>query len=252
MFLLRTPSPRLAPFVEHLWYYERVASVSTEAVLPTARMQLIVGLSEAPGAALAPLVTGVATRPVVIDTAPMRRIVGAVFRPGGAGAFLEAPCDELRDQDVELELLWGSSARDVRERLATQPSPAATLDTLDLVLRERLSMATLPGLVEASVHLLERGEAVGDIVDTTGASRSRLVRTFRRFVGTTPKRYASLARFQRAVRILSRGAQDHAELALALGYFDQAHFAHEFRRFAGRSPTAYRPRDPDEPNHVLV
>jgi AraC-like DNA-binding protein len=82
-------------------------------------------------------------------------------------------------------------------------------------------------------------------------SRSRLVRMFAQQTGMSPKQFASLSRFQRAVRSLAAGEDDLAQLALACGYFDQSHFCHEFRRFSGRAPTAYRPRDPREPNHVL-
>ncbi|MGO4777280.1 AraC family transcriptional regulator [Lysobacter sp. 2RAB21] len=32
---------------------------------------------------------------------------------------------------------------------------------------------------------------------------------------------------------------DLAELALAAGYYDQAHFNHDFRRATGRAPTAF-------------
>src|ERR1700704_562307 len=49
-----------------------------------------------------------------------------------------------------------------------------------------------------------------------------------------------LHRFQDVSRQIALGAPvDWTDLALAGGYCDQAHLAHEFRDFSGISPTAY-------------
>jgi methylphosphotriester-DNA--protein-cysteine methyltransferase len=54
-------------------------------------------------------------------------------------------------------------------------------------------------------------------------------------VGVTPKRYASLARFERALQ-LARGAASLTHAALDAGYYDQSHFIRDFTRFAGGPP----------------
>ena len=56
----------------------------------------------------------------------------------------------------------------------------------------------------------------------------------------TPKLYCRLARFQRLLRsIQKRKTVDWADAALNSGYFDQAHFNHDFREFSGITPTEY-------------
>jgi len=52
-----------------------------------------------------------------------------------------------------------------------------------------------------------------------------------------PKEFSRVQRFLHALRLLRK--QEHetlTETALACGYFDQAHFNHEFREFAGITP----------------
>ncbi|HZI85686.1 MAG TPA: helix-turn-helix domain-containing protein, partial [Pyrinomonadaceae bacterium] len=48
---------------------------------------------------------------------------------------------------------------------------------------------------------------------------------------------ARLSRFLNVLRCLSEGQQRSlTEIALACGYFDQAHLNHEFREMAGMAP----------------
>ena len=68
-----------------------------------------------------------------------------------------------------------------------------------------------------------------------GLSERQLERRLLTRTGLTPKRYASLRRFERAASALN-GAESLAQLALEAGYYDQSHFIREFSRYAGTSP----------------
>jgi len=70
-------------------------------------------------------------------------------------------------------------------------------------------------------------------------------------VGLTPKLYCRVQRFQQVLRLLDTGRPfDWANVALACGYYDQAHFIRDFRAFSGLSPTTYLRNRGEHLNHV--
>jgi hypothetical protein len=63
---------------------------------------------------------------------------------------------------------------------------------------------------------------------------------FKELIGVTPKRLARTYRFTAAVFAINPAEPiDWGALAGGAGYFDQAHFGHEFRAFTGLTPTRY-------------
>jgi AraC-like DNA-binding protein len=257
-----SPGPALAPFVHSLGYYEVDGPAVRERALPTGAMQLLVNLYEdelrthtgeaggrrVRGAAL----QGAYTRPVTIDTAQQRAIAVVCFRPGGAFPFFGAPPSATADQLVEVEALWGRAGAVLRERLLEAADPRDALRVLETALLESAARPLEPDpAIACAVAALERGARVDEVVERLGMSPRRLIRRFREQVGQTPKRFGRVRRFQRALAAIPYGRPvDWAATAVDCGYYDQAHLIHDFRAFAGTTPSGYRPRSPREPNHV--
>jgi AraC-like DNA-binding protein len=58
-------------------------------------------------------------------------------------------------------------------------------------------------------------------------------------------------RFQRVLESVHRKAGvNWARVALDCGYYDQAHFIHDFQAFSGMTPAAYLARATEHLNHV--
>ena len=91
------------------------------------------------------------------------------------------------------------------------------------------------------------------MVEHTGISARRFIELFRREVGLTPKLYCRITRFRSVISTLElETSVDWAATAATCGYFDQAHFIHEFRELAGITPSAYIAGRTASPNHVRV
>ena len=65
-------------------------------------------------------------------------------------------------------------------------------------------------------------------------------RVFRRYVGVPVKWVLCRYRLQQAaLEIESRPGMDHADLAISLGWYDQAHFINDFRAMLATTPGEY-------------
>ena len=172
--------------------------------------------------------------------------------PLGARMLLGVPMHHLSSCTVELEDLLGRDAERLAERLYEARTWAARFDLLDAVLAARLADAAEPPPEVAwawrDLHAAGGRMAIGRLTDELGWSRKRLAAAFREHVGLSPKGFARVLRFRRAVELVRSGQAGWGEIALAAGYYDQAHFNRDFREFAGVTPTEFARRlSPDDP-----
>ena len=253
------PGAALRPFVASLGWYSGDHPPGRELALPTGTAQLMVNLADdrlsrwgdAPLSIGGAGLLGPTDRAAVIDPAQQRDVVWAVFRPGGAAAFLPGGARDLRDGAVDLADVWGRDGATLRERLLSVPRPDL-LRVFERVLVGRLLTGPDPALA-AAAHALHHGASVHAAADRLGWTTRRLGRRFADGVGLAPKRFARVRRFQRLlVAATGPGEPDWARLAVECGYYDQAHLINEFRELSGLTPGAYRPRDPAARNHVPI
>ena len=268
VYLTRRPAPPLDVAIDTLWYFRSPPRpFALERVLPKGSAQLVINLKDdetrvydparggvattAPGAVL----TGPGTRFEIIDTDEQEHVVGVSFRPGGTRPFFRLPACELIGPDIPLECLWGvAEVARLREQLLAAPSPGAALDVMQAALAAAWRDQPLHRAVGAALATFHRGSEaarVADVAEAAGLSVRRFIEAFARDVGLTPKQYCRVRRFQQAVTAAHAAREvDWAELAVSCGYYDQAHFIHDFRAFSGLTPGAYREVRTAFQNHV--
>jgi AraC-like DNA-binding protein len=170
--------------------------------------------------------------------------VGVHFKPWGLAQFLPMPAAELCDRPVTVEQVWGRpGVAELQDRLATADGPHEMLTLLEEELTRRLRETAGLGLVRhmSSVIVANSGAvAIGDLSVAAGVSSTHLAQRFKELIGVTPKRLARSQRFAATVLAIDPAEPiDWGDVAAGAGYFDQAHFGHEFREFTGLTPTRY-------------
>lgn len=255
-YICSDPIRPLGDFVERLWLLSDAPPHSKERIVPSGTIELVINLYENEIRIYDPaqpdyckrfsgaVVSGTYSGPFVIDTREHASVVGVHFKPGGAFPFLGTEANELTDEHVDLEALWGTSAIELRERLCAAKTPAERFGLLEKALAAHLFRPLeRHHAVRFALDTFGRtdaGLAVRDVARDAGLSQRRFIQLFAREVGMSPKLFCRVRRFQQALKTVRRIAvPDWARLAVDCGYYDQSHLIHDFRFFSNLSPTEY-------------
>jgi AraC-like DNA-binding protein len=225
-------------------------------------MELVIDLLEdgqpsGPANARGGFLMGARAEAFCIETSRPISVMGVHFRPGGSFPFMKIPAGEVQGAIVPWEEIWRGRASALRERLLENPAPAVRFRLLERFLLDEIArpLAWHPSVAFGLTRFASADPpaSVAEVVDRTGLSQRRFTGVFRDQVGLSPKVYSRLLRFQGALRRLEAGSgEDLAGLALDCGYFDQAHFNHDFRSFSGLTPTSFVAQWAGRTNHVPV
>jgi AraC-like DNA-binding protein len=255
------PRPPLDGLIDDLYYLEGAPPYS-RLMLPAAPAPLLIVNLGAPFLIRActadeaaeyadGCVVTTPTRAWEFGYPPRTRSVGVHFKPWGLAPFLPMPAAELCDRPATVEQIWGQPAiAELRDRLTLADEEGLMrrlreTDGLELVHQTSGVIAATRGAM-----------AISDLGVAAGVSSTNLAKRFKEVIGVTPKRLARSYRFTATTLAINFAAPiDWGDVAAGAGYFDQAHFGHEFREFTGLTPTRYvelRQRFlRDHPGHVL-
>jgi AraC-like DNA-binding protein len=262
------PRSRLSQFVEFLWSREGENLPEAQSrLLPIGSMELVINLQEdeiplfdrdsrlQSGSTRGLMLCGAHSENFIINNDSKISMMGVHFNPGGNAPFFALPAGELHNQRISLDEVWQGRAVELRDRLLEAPTVATRFWILEQFLL--MVMKPLDRYAAIAMALQEFGRdptiRVSEVADKTGFSARHFNQLFRDRVGLTPKLFCRIRRLQQALDLVSGKDQvDWADVAIACGYFDQAHFIHDFRLFANCTPTEYLAQRGFHPCHVVL
>jgi hypothetical protein len=211
-----TIRPSDSPLVESI---RRIAFTSAGAMPMTPDACWDIAIFRPAAGGVHVLRTGLTTHAVDVTHEAGDEILVISFRPS---VFMPVmPGDAMRDRGVFLE----TSCRD-RFRIGSDVLEIPTFDNAD---------AFIAKLVRNTV--VENNDFVAAIIagNPKATTERTLQRHFLRTTGLTWKKFTLIQRAERAVALL-RSGRPAAEIALDLGYADQAHMINSLRAIMGRTP----------------
>lgn len=240
--------PWLAREVDAIWYSEGALHASRERVLPCGLVDVVANLGDAmtlvEGRGERRIVggcsSGILSRAEVIGHPAVHRAVGLRLRPLGARRVLGVPLATFSGALTRLDDLLGASGASLADRCAHASGPEAALAAALDWITSRIDKGPAPDPVAPwALARIDRGDArlsIADLARRSGLSERRFVVRFERELGVTPKLYARLVRFRRALASL-RHDVTLAALAVEAGYYDHAHMNRDFRELGGVTPS---------------
>ncbi|HZG77290.1 MAG TPA: helix-turn-helix domain-containing protein [Paenibacillus sp.] len=172
---------------------------------------------------------------------PLRKF-GVRFFPGGVFSMLGIPQQDFANAHVDLDLVWPSITRDIEARMFEEPSFEKKAKIMDeyllscIRIRETANDNLLNNLLY-HVFATEGKTTVRELAEREAISARQMNRLFYRWIGTSPKRFCEVVRFQTVINVIQSSTVIDRTLAFNHGYFDQAHMIRDFKRFYGDSPS---------------
>ena len=252
------PAPILRPFVSRYAGFRATGLPETVHFgLPSSEVDLIISLgqaidvvqmpnpSQAPGVFTA-FVSGLQDGPAIVRQHSEAFVLHVYIKPLGVRTILGVPSIELASCVVNLSAVWGPRALDLVEEIQSAQSWQQRFAILDQLLISTLRSADVHAEISWAWQRLVQAHgviSVEELADDTGYSRRHFSERFRDAVGVAPKACARLLRFERACRLIADRRASLTHVAVACGYYDQAHLTREWCSLAGCSPREWIKRE---------
>ncbi|NQX64179.1 helix-turn-helix domain-containing protein [Paenibacillus qinlingensis] len=164
------------------------------------------------------------------------------FKPGGLSHFTRYPIHEFQNADVSLDLVFPpKDVREMEEKLAEASSATERVDIVQQFLLSALRDNVDELLIQTAAQAIIRHQgslSIERLAAQLYVSKRTLERRFNTLIGTSPKQFAGIVRFQQTIRLHYAG-YDYLDIVQACGYTDHAHLSKDFKSFAGTSPEQF-------------
>lgn len=166
-----------------------------------------------------------------------------VFRPHGVKSFFNFPITELLNENLSLHDLINSETIELEDKLFNSPNNRQRITHLENFLIKRLIHNNEFERVEHALEIIENSKGqikTQDIAHEVCLGIKQFERTFSKYVGINPKKYASIVRFHNVIQMKRKHKNSSMfQLAFDNGYYDQSHFIHDFKSLTGFTPKAF-------------
>jgi AraC-like DNA-binding protein len=244
----------LRPYVKVIWSMEDEESWAPPMrILPDSCVELVVHFRQPYKTTFSNNISEVQPQSFVvaqmknfIEIAPNGKIGMVCVRLSAQGAyhFFRLPMQEIANGFTDLNSVWKGVAKDIEERIAECRN---TEKSIHIIQQYLLLQLTKSGKADIAVdHCLNliysaKGQVrVEDLASKAGLSNRQLARKFNASIGLSPKEFSRIIKFISSLRYLKQtNIQYLSEAAYDCGYYDQAHFIHDFKEYSGLTPTEF-------------
>jgi AraC-like DNA-binding protein len=244
------PSPVLAPYVRHYWVLKTVGDVAAlTRTVPTGMMSLMFHrgnqLFSVHENKLHPraFLSGQEKSFADLKYFGQVNIISVVFRPIGVRAFFRLPVDSLSGLRLTPGDMEDRELRELERRIAGTEDDGLCIALIETFLFKRFTQPAEHNIkrIESAIRLINAGrDDSAQLADAACLSTKQFARVFTEYVGTHPKEFSRIIRFQRALYLLEHGFQSNlTALAGECGYFDQSHMIKDFKALSGYTPGEY-------------
>jgi len=244
------PTNRLKPYVKHLMVSEN-ATESIYKVFPST--SLVIGfqyrgqlatVNDGKEIDLATTgITGISDSFKIFKNSIDTGTILVYFTAVGLTYFTSKPANELFNQSVSLENIFDKNKiNNTEEKLAFAKTDTQRIHIVGQFLLSQLKDIQSDKLIIEAVKLIYQSKGtikIKELNEKLFISQSSFEKRFRKLVGTTPKKFASIVRFNSVLNDLTN-IKSLTEICYENNFFDQAHFIKDFKQYTGDTPETFK------------
>jgi len=177
------------------------------------------------------------------------RLFGVYLYPHTFKPVFNIPANDLCDQKVDLETLWGIEGKMLEEQIMLADHDEQRIHLVSNFLLKRIKTMTDydRAFIQNITSVIDQNRVVSipSFAHECNLSRRQLERKFKAFSGFSPKDFFSIVRFKNVLKEIEQRSKPLAQIAIDTGYYDQSHFTNEFRKLSGYSPREFAVNYPE-------
>lgn len=235
------PAPQLAPFIYCYWQLRstcKLISPFSYRVIPDGCIDIFFDANYPHDSR----VMGFSTTHTEFSLGRSFHYAGIRFLPGAFPLIFGLDASSLTNREEGLGDVIPGAATPLGDIVAGQSDLGKIKSALDQYFSTKLAAGN--GLMDQRLRnaimiiLKQHGDLNLKSEIDVGLSARQLRRLFEFYVGTSPKVFSKVVRFQYFFQLLSSSSgQTYNKVFLDAGYYDQPHFNKNFKTFFGLTPT---------------
>jgi AraC-like DNA-binding protein len=226
------PSLKLSHIIDVYWILENNTDETTDIpIVPDGSMDIVYDNKNI-------LLVGSLDEGLIIPLEPNRKIFGIRFKPSILAQLLNIKANDFTNQIRPLEdiskefFLLLNFAEQIKEIRINKLNSIFEELCKDIILNQTI-LKVIDEIISKKGDIL-----ITEISQIYDINLRKLERLFNDLVGVSPKRFTNIIRFFYTFKDLLKNRFDELSLkAFDFGYYDQAHFNKEFKKFSSFTPT---------------
>jgi AraC-like DNA-binding protein len=188
-------------------------------------------------------ITGISDGYKVFKNSPDIGTILVYFTEIGFTHFASHPANELFNLSLSLDDIFDkNNVEEVEEKLAITTTDKLRVKIVEQFLISQLKDIQTDKLIVEAVKLIYQSNGtirIKELNEKLFISQSPFEKRFRKVVGTTAKKFASIVRFNSVLDNMSE-TKSLTEICYENNFFDQAHFIKDFKQFTGDTPEKFK------------
>lgn len=255
-YIITKPSSFLSQYVKHYWSLQHCNSLRSEhiqRIIPSGLFELIFYFKDKPESSDEKkevsdsiLITGQLKDFHDLKISGDLELFSIYFHPHGLSMFLDLPMSEIFNHSIPLRYVLNDAVNKLEDELSSADKHEDRVKITEYFLLSRLRKNEKKyhyDKIRHLINLINREKGIVDInslVADSFLSRKQFERVFSEIIGTSPKQFLKVVRFQNAIFEKTKNpGLNLTELAYKCGYFDQAHMINDFKTLSGYTPKHY-------------